>query len=52
MGNFGLTEFIILFIIILVLFGSKRIPDLFRSVGSSIRNFKQGLSDEEKDKKE
>lgn len=52
MGNFGLTEFIILFLIILILFGAKRIPDLFRSVGASIRNFKSGMSDEEKDKQE
>ena len=36
MGGFGLTEIIILFLIILVLFGAKRIPELFRAVGSSI----------------
>jgi sec-independent protein translocase protein TatA len=45
-GNFGLTEIIILFLIILILFGSKRIPDLFRAVGSSIRNFKSGISED------
>ena len=47
MGNFGLTEIIILFLIILILFGAKRVPDLFRAVGSSIRNFKSGISEEE-----
>lgn len=47
MGGFGLTEFILLFLIILILFGSKKIPDLFRAVGSSIKNFKSGISDEE-----
>jgi TatA/E family protein of Tat protein translocase len=30
------------------LFGSKKIPDLFRAVGSSIKNFKSGISEEEK----
>ncbi len=47
MGSFGLTEIIILFLIILILFGSKKIPDLFRAVGSSIKNFKSGISEKE-----
>ena len=47
MGSFGLTEIILLFLIILILFGSKKIPDLFRAVGSSIKNYKSGISDEE-----
>ena len=46
MGSFGLTEIVILFLIILILFGAKRIPDLFRAVGDSIKNFKSGVSDE------
>jgi len=46
MGSFGLTEIIILFLIILILFGAKRIPDLFRSIGSSIRGFKKELHDD------
>jgi sec-independent protein translocase protein TatA len=45
-GSFGLTEIIILFLIILILFGAKRIPDLFRAVGSSIKNFKKGIQEE------
>jgi len=47
--NFGLTEIIILFLIILILFGAKKIPGLFKAVGSSIKNFKSGISEEEKD---
>ena len=49
MGSFGLTEIIILFLIILILFGAKRIPDLFRSIGSSIRGFKKELHSDEQD---
>jgi sec-independent protein translocase protein TatA len=45
-GSFGLTEIVILFLIILILFGAKRIPDLFRAVGSSIKNFKKGIQEE------
>ena len=41
MGSFGLTEIIILFLIIVIMFGAKRIPDLFRAVGSSIKGFKK-----------
>ena len=47
--NFGLTEIIIILLIILVLFGAKRIPDLAKSLGSSIKYFKKGVSDEEKE---
>jgi len=50
MGSFGLTEIIILFLIIVIMFGAKRIPDLFRAVGSSIKGFKKEISDDE-DKK-
>jgi sec-independent protein translocase protein TatA len=45
MGSFGLTEIIILFLIIVILFGAKRIPDLFRAVGSSIKGFKKELNE-------
>ena len=44
--NFGFLEIFILFLIILILFGSKRIPDLFKAVGSSLRSFKKGIEDE------
>jgi sec-independent protein translocase protein TatA len=49
-GGFGLTEIVILFLIILILFGAKRIPDLFRAIGSSIRSFKKGIESGESDK--
>ncbi len=41
--NFGLTEILIIFLIILILFGAKRIPDLAKGLGSSIKNFKNGI---------
>ena len=48
MGSFGLTEILILFFIILFLFGAKRIPDLFRAVGTSIKGFKKEINKGEK----
>jgi len=47
MGSFGLTEIVILFLIIIILFGAKRIPDLFRAVGSSIKGFKKEINKED-----
>ncbi len=47
--NFGFTEILIIFLIILLLFGAKRIPDLAKGLGSSIKNFKKGIQGEEED---
>ena len=47
--NFGMTEVLIIFLIILVLFGAKRIPDLAKSLGSSVKSFKKGIDDQEKE---
>ncbi len=47
--NFGFTEILIIAFIIILLFGGKKIPQLARSLGSSLRSFKKGLKDAEKD---
>ncbi|MFZ5445556.1 MAG: twin-arginine translocase TatA/TatE family subunit [Myxococcota bacterium] len=45
----GTQELIIVFLIIFLLFGATRLPQLGSSLGSAIRNFKKGFSgDEEK----
>ncbi len=41
--SFGLPEMIILFIIILLLFGAAKLPKLARSLGEAQREFKKGL---------
>lgn len=45
--NLGMTELIIIFAIILVLFGGRKLPGLGKALGDSIRGFKQGLSGED-----
>lgn len=55
--NLGTGEIIIILIVILLLFGAKRIPELARGIGRGVNSFRQGLnevSDEIKntDKKE
>jgi sec-independent protein translocase protein TatA len=49
--NLGPTELIIILVIVLVLFGSSRLPKLARSMGQASKEFKKGLSegDEEED---
>jgi sec-independent protein translocase protein TatA len=47
--NFGAPEILILLFIILLLFGAKRLPDMARGMGRSLRIFKaetKGLSDD------
>ncbi len=41
--TFGLMELLILVAIILLLFGAKRLPQLGRSLGSGIREFRKGV---------
>lgn len=43
--NLGTGEIIIIAIIILLLFGGRKIPELMRGIGKGVRNFKDGLND-------
>jgi sec-independent protein translocase protein TatA len=45
MPNLGAPELIIIALVILLLFGATRLPKLGKSMGQSIRGFKQGLND-------
>ena len=45
----GPTELLIILVIVLLLFGSTKLPKLARSLGQAQREFKQGVSDDAKD---
>jgi sec-independent protein translocase protein TatA len=45
----GGPELIILLVIVLLLFGAKRIPELAKGLGSGVREFRQGVRGDEKD---
>lgn len=47
LGSLGASELLIVLAIIVLLFGARKIPDLARGLGEGIRNFKQGIRDEE-----
>ena len=45
-GNFGTTEILLIVLAIILLFGAKRIPELFRGMGQGIREFKDASKDQ------
>lgn len=45
MPNIGITELIVILVIVLLLFGAKRLPEVAKSIGSSVNAFKKGLKD-------
>lgn len=47
--NINAPELILIFLIVLLLFGAKRLPELFKSFGKSIKEFKKATSDIEDD---
>lgn len=44
-GGIGLQEVLLIAIVILLLFGGKKIPELMKGLGKGIRSFKEGLND-------
>jgi sec-independent protein translocase protein TatA len=52
MGRIGLPELMVILIIVIVIFGANRLPQLGKGIGSAIKNFKEGLKDETSDHKE
>ncbi|OGJ21901.1 MAG: preprotein translocase [Candidatus Pacebacteria bacterium RIFCSPHIGHO2_01_FULL_46_10] len=41
--NIGTTEIVIIAVVLLVLFGGKKIPELVRGIGEAIREFRKAL---------
>ena len=48
-GNLGTGEIIIIAIIVLLLFGGKKIPELMQGIGKGVKNFKDGVKGLEDD---
>ena len=50
--NFGFWEIVIIALVILLIFGGKKIPELMKGLGKGVKNFKEGMKDVEDDVKE
>jgi sec-independent protein translocase protein TatA len=44
-GNLGFTEIMLIMVVVLLLFGAKRLPEVGASIGKGIREFKRSLSE-------
>jgi sec-independent protein translocase protein TatA len=47
MFGLGFPELILIFVIVIVIFGTSRIPELGKGLGEGIRNFKKAIKDDE-----
>ncbi|MBQ6573945.1 MAG: twin-arginine translocase TatA/TatE family subunit [Bacteroidales bacterium] len=43
LGSFGAGEIIIIALIVLLLFGGKKIPELMKGIGKGVKSFKDGV---------
>jgi sec-independent protein translocase protein TatA len=44
-GNIGFMELMVILVIVLVLFGARRVPEIGASIGKGIREFKKNIND-------
>ena len=44
-GNLGFMEILLILVVVLLLFGARRLPEIGASFGKSIKEFKKGISD-------
>ncbi|MBR3432865.1 MAG: twin-arginine translocase TatA/TatE family subunit [Bacteroidaceae bacterium] len=49
LGNIGMPELIILALVVLLLFGGKKIPELMGGIGKGVRSFKKGMNEIEEE---
>ncbi len=51
-GNIGTGEIILILLVVLILFGAKKIPELAQGLGKGIREFKKAMRDVEEEIKQ
>lgn len=49
MFGLGYQELLLILVIVLILFGAQRLPDLAKSLGSSVKEFKKGVNEMHQD---
>lgn len=51
-GGLGMTEVLVIALVVLLFFGGKKIPELMKGLGKGVRSFKDGMKEIEKDVEE
>lgn len=51
-GGLGMSEVLLIALIVLLFFGGKKIPELMKGLGKGVRSFKAGMNEIEKDIKD
>lgn len=49
LGSIGPTELILILLIVIIIFGARKLPDLGKSIGEGIKNFKKSMSSKDED---
>ena len=52
LGNIGTGEVILIALVVLLLWGGKKIPELMKGLGKGVKSFKEGMNEIEKDIKD
>lgn len=51
-GGLGMPEILLIVLVVILLFGGKKIPELMRGLGKGVRSFKEGMHEVEKEIKD
>ena len=51
-GNIGTGEVLLIALVVLLLWGGKKIPELMKGLGKGVRSFKEGMNSPEQEEKE
>ena len=52
MGKLGITEILLIVVVVLILFGGRKIPELMKGLGQGVNEFKKGMAGDEKKKED
>lgn len=48
-GGLGMSEILLIALVVLLFFGGKKIPELMKGLGKGVRSFKEGMNEIEKE---
>jgi sec-independent protein translocase protein TatA len=51
LGSIGPTELLLILLIVVIIFGARKLPDLGKSLGDGIKNFKKSMNTKDEDEK-